>query len=64
MTRTIRKVWQTSSDLCMRQGDASDVSEAIPAIASPAAPPTARVKCRKPTAPLRVTRTIRIVSRT
>eukprot|EP00959_Pyramimonas_sp_CCMP1952_P315391 6601074-Pyramimonas_sp.AAC.1 len=34
----------------MRQADASDVSESIPVITSPANPPTARVKCRKPTA--------------
>eukprot|EP00959_Pyramimonas_sp_CCMP1952_P220235 4604735-Pyramimonas_sp.AAC.1 len=45
----------------MRQADASDVSESIPGITSPAAPPAARVKS-KPRAPLRMTRTIRIVS--
>eukprot|EP00959_Pyramimonas_sp_CCMP1952_P341653 7156703-Pyramimonas_sp.AAC.1 len=48
----------------MRQADASDVSESIPVITSPSAPPTTRAKCRKPTAPLRMTRTIRIVSQT
>eukprot|EP00959_Pyramimonas_sp_CCMP1952_P339181 7103519-Pyramimonas_sp.AAC.1 len=39
-------------------GVRSDVSQSIPVITSPAAPPTARVKCRKPTTPLRTTRTI------
>eukprot|EP00959_Pyramimonas_sp_CCMP1952_P083389 1742796-Pyramimonas_sp.AAC.1 len=48
----------------MRQLDASDVSESIPVLTSPVAAPTARVKCTKPTAPLKTIRTIRIVSRT
>eukprot|EP00959_Pyramimonas_sp_CCMP1952_P331736 6946444-Pyramimonas_sp.AAC.1 len=44
----------------MRQADASDVSESIPVVNSPAVPSTARVKCRKRTTPLRMTRTIQI----
>eukprot|EP00959_Pyramimonas_sp_CCMP1952_P246226 5146601-Pyramimonas_sp.AAC.1 len=40
----------------MRQADASDVSESIPVITSPGAPPCSRVKCRTPTAPPRMTR--------
>eukprot|EP00959_Pyramimonas_sp_CCMP1952_P183421 3835043-Pyramimonas_sp.AAC.1 len=47
----------------MRQADTSDLSESIHVITSPAARPTARVEGRKPTAPLRMTRRIRIVSR-
>eukprot|EP00959_Pyramimonas_sp_CCMP1952_P392812 8230911-Pyramimonas_sp.AAC.1 len=39
----------------MRQADASDVSESIPVLPALQPPPlTARVKCRKPTAPLRM----------
>eukprot|EP00959_Pyramimonas_sp_CCMP1952_P063745 1331674-Pyramimonas_sp.AAC.1 len=41
----------------MQQADAPDVSESIPVITSPAAPLTDRVKCRKPAAPLKITRT-------
>eukprot|EP00959_Pyramimonas_sp_CCMP1952_P379316 7945752-Pyramimonas_sp.AAC.1 len=41
----------------MRQADASHVSESVPVI-------TVRVKCRKPTASFRMTRTMRTVSRT
>eukprot|EP00959_Pyramimonas_sp_CCMP1952_P336646 7049119-Pyramimonas_sp.AAC.1 len=48
----------------MRQTDAPDASESVSAITSSVAPPTARVKYRKPTASLKITRTIRIVSRT
>eukprot|EP00959_Pyramimonas_sp_CCMP1952_P073221 1530749-Pyramimonas_sp.AAC.1 len=47
------------SDLCMRKADAPDVSESVSKITA-----TARVKHRKPTAPLKMTRTIRIASRT
>eukprot|EP00959_Pyramimonas_sp_CCMP1952_P000380 7269-Pyramimonas_sp.AAC.1 len=39
----------------MRQADASDVSESIRDY-QPCSPPAARVRCRKQTAPLRVTR--------
>eukprot|EP00959_Pyramimonas_sp_CCMP1952_P274842 5745546-Pyramimonas_sp.AAC.1 len=42
---------------------ASDVSQSIPVVTSPAAPPTARAQSRKHTTPLRMTRTIRMVSR-
>eukprot|EP00959_Pyramimonas_sp_CCMP1952_P352587 7387111-Pyramimonas_sp.AAC.1 len=44
----------------MRQANASDVSESIPVIMSPVAP-LQSFKCRKPTAPLKMTRAVRIV---
>eukprot|EP00959_Pyramimonas_sp_CCMP1952_P306428 6413188-Pyramimonas_sp.AAC.1 len=47
-----------SSDLSIRQADASNVCRSIHVITSSAAPHTAWVSCRKPRIPLRMTRII------